>query len=87
MVLLAGDRGAAALQSLQQATDVGGGPYPHQQMQVRSHDPDLQDPSALLGRDAAEKSAEEPRQTGIDERCAKARGPDDVTIDAVDHVL
>ena len=39
----------------------------------------------LLGRDTAEKTAEEPRQTSIDERRAVACGPDDVAIDAVDH--
>ena len=82
---LAGDRGTTTLESLQQPSDVGGRTRSNKQVYVCPHHPDLENPGVFLRCDASEKGAQEPGQSGVDERHAISRGPDDVTIDAIDH--
>ena len=55
------------------------------QVHMRLHHPDLEDPCIFLGRYGTEETAQKPGQSGIDERLAITRGPDDVTIDAIEH--
>jgi hypothetical protein len=83
--LLAGDRRAAALETLHQTTDITCGADADQQMHVRTNHPDLENPGCFLGGDPPEETAQELSQTSIDQGLAVTGSPDDVTIDAVDH--
>jgi len=57
----------------------------HKKMHVCAHHPDLEDLSALLPSDTAEKRAQEPGQASVYQGLAAPGCPNDVAIEAVDH--
>ena len=52
---------------------------------MRRHHANFEDPGALLPRNIAEETAEEARESDINERTSVACSPDDVAIETVDH--
>src|SRR2546423_10915861 len=85
VTLLSRDGGAATLEALQQTNQVSRRMRSDDQVHVCLHHPNLENSCMFLRRHGTEEAAEKPGQPGIDERLAITRGPDDVTIDAIEH--
>jgi len=85
MPLLTRYGGAAALQPLQQATQIRGGMDAEEEVQVCADHANLEDPSALLMRHTTKKTTQESGEPSIDQGLAVAGRPDDVAVETVDH--
>ena len=86
MPLLTRYGGAAALQPLQQATQIRGGMDAEEEVQVCADHANLEDPSALLMRHTTKKTTQESGEPSIDQGLAIACGPDEMAVEAVDHM-
>jgi hypothetical protein len=65
--LLAGNGRTTALEALEESAEIGRRVDAQQEMHVRCHHSDLEDPRPFLPRDPAEKAAQETGQSDIDE--------------------
>jgi hypothetical protein len=85
MLLLPCDRGASALEALEEARDVRRGVHATEEMDMGSHHPELEEMGALLPRDSTQEFHEKPREPRVNERGPVAGSPNDVAVEAVKH--